>query len=280
MVTGSLMACGTVETNESLTVKGDVTTMEDVKVGRNMIIGGNLSSSGNITVGQNLLLRGSVFAAGNIVAGGAVNTNNSAEVTVIGSIQDHQVSATDVSHTVPFDTPTAVSHTDSSAIVNPTLSTVPVGESHQVRQFSLAQYYTDAGYKKSTARINLTKTSSLQVLESTISTHRTVTMQGIQDYIATTLDALDPMKEFYDQNEIRGLKFSNYKGRQRVDAEMVNILVDGVEKYRPYGTRRRRKRRTKRRQQRQGQQQRQRRGGRRRRSRRHPHNEERSTIKS
>jgi hypothetical protein len=118
-------------------------------------------------------------------------------------------------------------------------------EQHQIRQMSSAQYYVDAGYKKSMSKINTEKPNETKTLESEISTNRTTTTDGIRHYIDSVLRGFGGIKPFYDRDDIQGLKFANYRGRQRVDAELVNIFVDGGQKYRPHGTKARRRRRRK-----------------------------------
>lgn len=92
------------------------------------------------------------------------------------------------------------------------------------------------------ATINSSKSAAIQALEAAIHTNRTTTIDGIQRYINTALNSFDELKQFYDQHEIQGLKFLNYQGRQRLDAEMVNIFIDGGKKYNLNTSRRHRRR--------------------------------------
>ncbi|KAI8340331.1 hypothetical protein BC941DRAFT_244793 [Chlamydoabsidia padenii] len=81
-------------------------------------------------------------------------------------------------------------------------------------------------------KINSAKTDEIRTSESNITTNRTTNLPGIQQYIDSTLAAFDPLTNFYGQMNIQGLDFLNYQGRQRMDHELVNILVNGGQKYR------------------------------------------------
>ncbi|KAI8335958.1 hypothetical protein BC941DRAFT_471921 [Chlamydoabsidia padenii] len=56
-------------------------------------------------------------------------------------------------------------------------------------------------------------------------------LPGIQQYIDSTFTAFDPLTNFYGQMNIQGLDFLNYQGRQQMNHELVNILVNGGQKY-------------------------------------------------
>ncbi|KAI8330330.1 hypothetical protein BC941DRAFT_518221 [Chlamydoabsidia padenii] len=92
-----------------------------------------------------------------------------------------------------------------TTVTHDMISDTAMHENHEIRQLSTAQYYTNAGFKKSMATINSSKSAVIQALEAAIHTNRTTTMDG--------------------------LKFLNYQGRQRLNAEMVNIFINGGKKY-------------------------------------------------
>ncbi|ORZ16613.1 hypothetical protein BCR42DRAFT_39439 [Absidia repens] len=77
------------------------------------------------------------------------------------------------------------------------------------------------------------KTDAIRTVEAQITTNKTTDLEGIQAYIQSSLQALGPLTEFYGQEAILGLEFANYQGRQKMDAELVNVLIDGGYKYRP-----------------------------------------------
>ncbi|ORZ22667.1 hypothetical protein BCR42DRAFT_388846 [Absidia repens] len=77
------------------------------------------------------------------------------------------------------------------------------------------------------------KTEAIRTVEAQITTNKTTDLEGIQAYIQSSLQALSPLTEFYGQEAILGLQFANYQGRQKMDAELVNVLIDGGHKYRP-----------------------------------------------
>ncbi|KAF7721414.1 hypothetical protein EC973_004720 [Apophysomyces ossiformis] len=81
---------------------------------------------------------------------------------------------------------------------------------HQIRQLSTAEYYTRAGFKKTTQRINTSKTPLIRRLQSEIDTNRTADMDRIIRSIVSTLDALPEVTAFYAQRDIQGLKFYLY----------------------------------------------------------------------
>ncbi|KAF7727954.1 hypothetical protein EC973_006842 [Apophysomyces ossiformis] len=70
-------------------------------------------------------------------------------------------------------------------------------EQLQIRQISTAEYYTRAGFKKTTQRINTSKTPLIRRLESEIDTNRTADMDRIIRSIVSTLDALPEVTDFY-----------------------------------------------------------------------------------
>ncbi|KAI8093879.1 uncharacterized protein BX664DRAFT_116090 [Halteromyces radiatus] len=103
---------------------------------------------------------------------------------------------------------------------------------HEIRRFSSAEYYTKAGYKKTTRLIREAKDQQqIDEVEATILTNKTSTMQGIEGYITSILTVFDQLTAFYGRILFQRRKFSNYCGRQRMDAELVNIFTNGGTKY-------------------------------------------------
>ncbi|CAO3609169.1 unnamed protein product [Cunninghamella blakesleeana] len=104
-------------------------------------------------------------------------------------------------------------------------------EEHEVRRFSSAEYYCKAGYTKSSQRINESKTQVIKDAESSIRTNKTTSLWRINSFISSTLSVFNTLTTFHGQPEIQGLKFLNYQGRQKVDNDLVNIMVNGGKKY-------------------------------------------------
>ncbi|KAI9247611.1 hypothetical protein EDC94DRAFT_528825 [Helicostylum pulchrum] len=105
-------------------------------------------------------------------------------------------------------------------------------DSHQVRKYSTAEYYTRAGFKKSNKTILNLKNGDEQLSEAerNIATFKTANMEVFLLYIHSVLNNIDVLVRFYD-DRFTSLRFLNYIGRQRADAEMVNIFVTGGKKY-------------------------------------------------
>lgn len=103
---------------------------------------------------------------------------------------------------------------------------------HEIRTLSSAEYYTKAGFKRT---VGLTQNAKNQAnigeIERTIATNRTANIDGINHYIRSILDAYNGLTEFYGRQFHRQLKFRNYRGRQRMDAELTNIFINGGNKY-------------------------------------------------
>lgn len=103
---------------------------------------------------------------------------------------------------------------------------------HQVRKYSTAEYYTRAGFKQSNKVILESKNGDEQFLraERDITTYKTANMDTFILYIHSVLNNIDILSRFYG-DRFTSLRFLNYIGRQRADAEMVNIFVNGGKKY-------------------------------------------------
>jgi hypothetical protein len=81
--------------------------------------------------------------------------------------------------------------------------------------------------------MNINKGNDIHTLENNITTNRTTSMASIREYIDTSLVAFGPLTNFYSQRNIQGLNFLNYQGRQRMEKEMLKILINGGQKYGP-----------------------------------------------
>ncbi|KAI8082320.1 hypothetical protein BDF21DRAFT_361394 [Thamnidium elegans] len=103
---------------------------------------------------------------------------------------------------------------------------------HQLRKYPTAEYYTRAGLKKTNLHILNYKNADLQFQEAEqrITTHKTANLERFLEYVHSVLNNLDILLQFYD-HRFTALRFLNYIGRQRADAEMVNIFVNGSKKY-------------------------------------------------
>jgi hypothetical protein len=100
---------------------------------------------------------------------------------------------------------------------------------HEVRKHSAAEYYTRAGFKKFNKEILNYKNDDPHFLEVErgIPTLKTANFVQYVDYVLLNLDVL---LRFYD-GRFTSLRFLNYIGRQRADAELANIFVNGGKKY-------------------------------------------------
>jgi transposase len=109
-------------------------------------------------------------------------------------------------------------------------------ESHQVRSYSTAEFYCRAGFKKTQQRLLKLKKQdaqrigeSIEAVESRLSTRKTANMNSYKLYLTDLFANLPRLLKFYDER-MCALKILNYIGRQRAEAEMVNIMVTGGEK--------------------------------------------------
>ncbi|KAI8089728.1 uncharacterized protein BX664DRAFT_386169 [Halteromyces radiatus] len=119
---------------------------------------------------------------------------------------------------------------------------------HEIRKSSSAEYYTRAGFKRTTNRINNEKSEAVRTVEAAITTNRTTRMIGIMEYINSTLEALEVLTTLYGQEHLQGLKFLNYQGRQMMDEELYKAPLGAEERLanRSYGNYQRRRRRPRR----------------------------------
>ncbi|KAI9251136.1 hypothetical protein EDC94DRAFT_651986 [Helicostylum pulchrum] len=99
-------------------------------------------------------------------------------------------------------------------------------DSHQVRKYSTAEYYTRADFKKLNKTILNLKNGDEQLLEAerNITTFKTANMEVFILYIHSVLNNIDVQVRFY-VDRFTSLRFLNYIDRQRADVEMVNIFA-------------------------------------------------------
>lgn len=107
---------------------------------------------------------------------------------------------------------------------------------HQLRSFSRKEYYDKSGINKSQKKIIQYKKEevdgvSIENLESRLSSHKTSSYQKLLAYVISFNDVLQQLLGRYD-SRFTLLRFLNYQGKQRMQAEMVNIFIDGGNKYR------------------------------------------------
>ena len=67
-------------------------------------------------------------------------------------------------------------------------------------------------------------------IESNISTAKTARLDRMTRHIRELLAALPVLLPFYGLNH-QALRFLNYQGKQKAASEMVNILVNGGQRY-------------------------------------------------
>ena len=110
-------------------------------------------------------------------------------------------------------------------------------ESHEIRQFSAAEYDTIAGLIKTKQKIKQYKADSADAngititnVESTLATAKTARVARANQHVQAVLAALPRLLEFYGHHH-QELRFMNYVGRQRATSEMVAIFCNGGKKY-------------------------------------------------
>ena len=103
---------------------------------------------------------------------------------------------------------------------------------HEVRRYSAAEYYIRAGFKKINEKIlNMKNVNEVYMqAERAITTHKTADLAIYGDYVNSILTNIHILLPFHD-DRFTSLRLLNYIGRQRADAEMVNIFVSGGKKY-------------------------------------------------
>jgi hypothetical protein len=72
--------------------------------------------------------------------------------------------------------------------------------------------------------------SHITPIESTLPTAKTARLDRVHERVRALLDALPTLLHFYDITH-QAKRFSIFRGKQRADAEMVNIFLSGGKKY-------------------------------------------------
>ena len=102
---------------------------------------------------------------------------------------------------------------------------------HHIKQMSSVEFSTLAGYYLTNARTRTLKVrENIQPLESQIATDRTANSEGFNRHLRSFFNVYPQVVNFYDERMLK-LKFLNYRGKQRAEAEMVEILITGGHKY-------------------------------------------------
>ncbi|KAG2203935.1 hypothetical protein INT47_007518, partial [Mucor saturninus] len=106
-------------------------------------------------------------------------------------------------------------------------------DAHEIRSISTAEYYVKAGYKKNQVTTkSLKQEEGITTIETNIPTHRTSKLSTFEQHLQYYFTHLDTLLQFYD-GRFTDLRFSNYRGQQRMDNELVNIFCSGGKKYNP-----------------------------------------------
>ena len=96
-----------------------------------------------------------------------------------------------------------------------------------VRQISTSEYYAIAGYTKTTQRVLKAKQENgISKLESSFGTPNTANLATLSTFLTKLLPNVKKLIQFYG-NEHAGLRFLNYRGRQKADEYLASILIDG-----------------------------------------------------
>ncbi|KAG0176318.1 hypothetical protein DFQ29_006283 [Apophysomyces sp. BC1021] len=100
----------------------------------------------------------------------------------------------------------------------------------EVRKISTVEYYTKAGFKATTREIHKKK---IEELEQRFPGRKTANTEVFSSYLDQLFQAVPQLLSFYD-HEHSGFRFLNHMGRQKMDAESVNLFVNGGAKYRTH----------------------------------------------
>ncbi|ORY91372.1 hypothetical protein BCR43DRAFT_518717 [Syncephalastrum racemosum] len=103
---------------------------------------------------------------------------------------------------------------------------------HQIRKMSAAEFYSIAGYKKSSKKMLEAKQGGIIQAETWLSQFRYKTSDPnvLMQYLQQLFELLPQLTGFYREYGPK-LRFNNYAGRQRAEAEVLNIFVNGGRKY-------------------------------------------------
>ncbi|KAI9481283.1 MAG: hypothetical protein EXX96DRAFT_465100, partial [Benjaminiella poitrasii] len=108
-------------------------------------------------------------------------------------------------------------------------------DQHEMRHFSTAEFYTFAGYKRTSRRLQNLKDSPqhLQVKQakSNLVSSKTSRPDVFHNFLRSFFENVGVQLNFYSLDFFRQLRFHNYAGKQRAEAELVNIFINGDKKY-------------------------------------------------
>ncbi|KAI8071093.1 hypothetical protein BC940DRAFT_178544 [Gongronella butleri] len=106
---------------------------------------------------------------------------------------------------------------------------------HEIRRVSSAEFDRMTGRHITNRRINAMKQTpigdqTVTNIESTISTAKTARIDRMTRHVRELLAALPRLLPFYGPHH-QALRFLNYQGKQKATANMVNVLINGGNKY-------------------------------------------------
>ncbi|ORX54443.1 hypothetical protein DM01DRAFT_1286669 [Hesseltinella vesiculosa] len=103
--------------------------------------------------------------------------------------------------------------------------------SHEIRKMSSSEYYHKAGFNRTNERIRVaTEAAGIDKITSAIPSPATMNPDKLASYMKAVMASKKDLTTFYG-NLLPKLRFLNYRGRQKTDDEMVNILLSGGAKY-------------------------------------------------
>lgn len=103
--------------------------------------------------------------------------------------------------------------------------------SHQVRRVSEKEYYNMTGSLKRAKQLHKEKDRhGITPLENQLDSCKTASSAKHHNFVRCFLQHFQALATFYGPH-MAELRFRNYQGKQRAGEEMVNILVNGGEKY-------------------------------------------------
>ncbi|KAI8977462.1 hypothetical protein BDF20DRAFT_821169 [Mycotypha africana] len=102
---------------------------------------------------------------------------------------------------------------------------------HEIRSCSKSERANFAGYtRRSTYSKKLKEKKGITSIESSLPSPKVVSKEAYIVYLKYTLQHLQTLFDFYSFKSAQ-FNFNNYQGKQRADAEVANVLIDGGRKY-------------------------------------------------
>ncbi|KAI9472441.1 MAG: hypothetical protein EXX96DRAFT_643209 [Benjaminiella poitrasii] len=105
-------------------------------------------------------------------------------------------------------------------------------DQHEIRHFSTAEFYTFAGYKRTSRRLQNLKDSPQHLqakqAESNLVSSKTSRPDVFHNFLRSFFENVGVLLNFYSLDLSRQLRFHNYVGKQRAEAELVNIFINGA----------------------------------------------------